>query len=288
MIIQGGVSMLVDLVVFDIAGTTVYDGDAVHRCLAETLALAGVAASREAINRVMGMPKPQAIATLVGLERGAPDAVEVARLYAAFERLMIEHYRVGAGVREAEGATDVMRRLREAGVTVALDTGFARAITDVVVARLGWGPDVVNLTVSADDVARGRPHPDMVLEAMKRAGVTDASRVAKVGDTPADLLEGTAAGCGFVIGVTSGSHTSHELEAQPHSHLIASLRELLPILDGAAVTERAPGDLSTPLLFTPGPLTTSAAVKHTMLRDVGSRDREFIDVAKLNRANGLG
>ena len=280
--------MRVDLVVFDIAGTTVYDGDAVHRCLADAVALAGVAASREAINRVMGMPKPHAIATLVGLDRGAPpDDAETARLYAAFERLMIEHYRAGSGVRETDGATDVMRRLRAAGVTVALDTGFARAITDVVVARLGWGPELVDLTVSSDEVARGRPYPDLVLEAMKRAGVSDPSRVAKVGDTPADLLEGTAAGCGFVIGVTSGSHATSELEAHPHTHLIASLAELLPIVDGSVVAERAPGDTSTPLLFTPGPLTTSAAVKHAMLRDLGSRDREFIDVVARVRARLL-
>jgi 2-aminoethylphosphonate-pyruvate transaminase len=32
------------------------------------------------------------------------------------------------------------------------------------------------------------------------------------------------------------------------------------------------------LLFTPGPLTTSAGVKRAMLRDLGSRDREFISV----------
>ena len=33
-------------------------------------------------------------------------------------------------------------------------------------------------------------------------------------------------------------------------------------------------------LFTPGPLTTSASVKEAMLRDLGSRDSEFIDVVK--------
>ncbi len=31
-------------------------------------------------------------------------------------------------------------------------------------------------------------------------------------------------------------------------------------------------------LFTPGPLTTSATVKQAQLRDIGSRDREFVDV----------
>ena len=33
-------------------------------------------------------------------------------------------------------------------------------------------------------------------------------------------------------------------------------------------------------LFTPGPLTTSATVKEAMLRDLGSRDGEFIGVVR--------
>jgi len=36
--------------------------------------------------------------------------------------------------------------------------------------------------------------------------------------------------------------------------------------------------MKDPLLFTPGPLTTSASVKAAMQRDVGSRDAEFIDL----------
>ena len=31
-------------------------------------------------------------------------------------------------------------------------------------------------------------------------------------------------------------------------------------------------------LFTPGPLTTSMRVKQSMLRDLGSRDSEFIEI----------
>ncbi len=34
------------------------------------------------------------------------------------------------------------------------------------------------------------------------------------------------------------------------------------------------------LLFTPGPLTTSATVKEAMLRDLGSRDAEFIEIVR--------
>jgi 2-aminoethylphosphonate-pyruvate transaminase len=42
--------------------------------------------------------------------------------------------------------------------------------------------------------------------------------------------------------------------------------------------------MSDPLLFTPGPLTTSATVKAAMQRDLGSRDSEFIEaVAEIRR-----
>lgn len=34
------------------------------------------------------------------------------------------------------------------------------------------------------------------------------------------------------------------------------------------------------LLFTPGPLTTSQGVKQAMLRDVGSRGTEFLEVVR--------
>lgn len=37
-------------------------------------------------------------------------------------------------------------------------------------------------------------------------------------------------------------------------------------------------DIQEPLLFTPGPITTSSTVKGEMLRDVGSRDTEFIEM----------
>jgi phosphoglycolate phosphatase-like HAD superfamily hydrolase len=61
---------------------------------------------------------------------------------------------------------------------------------------------------------------------MKLTGVADPKEVAKVGDTPSDLEEGTSAGCGLVIGVTNGTHRREQLAAYPHTHLIGSLKEL--------------------------------------------------------------
>src|SRR6185436_4637100 len=97
--------------------------------------------------------------------------------------------------------------------------------TDLIVAAVGWAGNV-DAVVCGDDVARGRPAPDLIREAMKRTGVTDPRRVMAVGDTVLDLQAGTNAGAGWVIGVLSGAHGREQLEKVPHDGLLASVAEL--------------------------------------------------------------
>ncbi len=70
--------MHIELVVFDIAGTTVRDDDSVNRCLRAALEAAGIRRTAAAVNRVMGLPKPEAIAILVqeaGLMEPPPETL---------------------------------------------------------------------------------------------------------------------------------------------------------------------------------------------------------------------
>jgi phosphonatase-like hydrolase len=226
--------MNITLAVFDMAGTTVQDDDVVNDLLRRALAASGIEVDREAANRVMGEPKPVAIAKLVGLARSAHlDATDpfVIAIHENFIAAMLDHYRTSPSVRASEGARDVFDTLRRYGVRVALDTGFNRRIADAILQRLGWsGRDVVDATIASDEVAKGRPHPDMIERAMKLTGVSHATSVAKIGDTPADLYEGTTAGCGIVIGVTTGSHTRAALAEHPHTYLVERLAEVPPLL----------------------------------------------------------
>jgi phosphonatase-like hydrolase len=220
--------MRVQLVVFDIAGTTVYDNDAVRSCFRAALADADLSAAPEVISAVMGLPKPEAIRRLAG--PGVPPE-QIDAIHEDFVARMKRHYQVDPSVREADGATGTFARLHAAGVMVALDTGFSRPIVDVLLARLGWREgDAIDASVCSDEVPRGRPHPDMILHLMRKLGVDGAGSVAKVGDTPVDLQEGTAAGCGWVVGITSGTHAREQLARHPHTHLIVSLTELPKLL----------------------------------------------------------
>jgi phosphonatase-like hydrolase len=220
------------LVVLDIAGTTVYDGEgAVNRCLRAALDAAGVRVTPEAVNEVMGLPKPEALRLLLAPTYPDPAvrAGNVKRIHDDFVSRMLRYYREDPEVVPIPGAEETFAQLRTAGIPIALDTGFSRDIADTIIERLGWQAKI-DASVTSDEVPRGRPHPDMILRLMERFAIGDAAGVAKVGDTPSDLQEGTSAGCGWVVGVTEGSHTREQLKPYPHTHLIPTVAELRDLL----------------------------------------------------------
>jgi FAD dependent oxidoreductase TIGR03364/phosphonatase-like hydrolase len=215
---------MIELVVFDMAGTTVRDSGAVNDCFRAALAAAGCKVEPGAVNGAMGLSKPQALRQLL-TEAGRPAGDDVvARIHGDFVARMQQHYASDPSVGEIPGATATFETLRRAGIKVALNTGFSRPIVDLLLQRLGWKPGAtIDAVVTSDEVPRGRPDPDMIHLLMERLGISDARRVAKVGDTCIDLEEGHRAGCGLVIGVSSGTCTRAQLEAIPHSQVVASI-----------------------------------------------------------------
>src|SRR5262245_44130929 len=55
----------IQLAVFDVAGTTILDGDAVATSLADAIRARGIPVSRREVLAVMGLPKPVAIRQLL-------------------------------------------------------------------------------------------------------------------------------------------------------------------------------------------------------------------------------
>ncbi|WP_165228585.1 phosphonatase-like hydrolase [Aquisphaera insulae] len=231
--------MAIELVIFDLAGTTVDDGDAVNRCLRDALAAAGVTVTRDAVNGVMGIPKPVAIGVLLG---GDAPADRIAAIFDDFAVRMTRFYAEDPAVAEVAGTSETFAALRAAGIKVAVNTGFDRAVTRTLLDRLGWERGgLIDASLCSDEVPRGRPHPDMIRRLMADLGVGDPRSVAKVGDTPADLQEGTAAGCGRVVGVLNGTHTRPQLEGFPHTDLIASVADLPGALGLDPASDRPAG-----------------------------------------------
>ncbi len=225
----------IELVVFDLAGTTVKDNKDVHRVLQRALAGFDVSISIEDANAVMGIPKPVAIRALLEQRyHGSLPITEnwISEIHEAFVDSMISFYKNDPGVGEKIGVSETFRKLKENKLKVVVDTGFDRQIVDALLARLGWVENnLIDASVASDEVAKGRPHPDLIFKAMQLTGVSDARCVTKVGDTVSDLQEGTAAGCGLVIGITTGAFSEEELRKENHTHLIKDIPALLEILE---------------------------------------------------------
>jgi phosphonatase-like hydrolase len=212
-----------ELVIFDLAGTTVEDHGEVPLAFTSALAEHGIEATPGQIKKVRGASKRQALVQFI--PAGPGQARLAGEVYAAFQSHLAQRYAAG-GVRAVDGAALAFRWLRERGVRVALNTGFDREITALLLDALGWTDGLVDAVVCGDDVAQGRPAPYLIFRAMETTGARSVHSVAAVGDTTADLQAGHNAGVRWNIGVLSGAHDRQALESVPHTHLLASVAEV--------------------------------------------------------------
>ena len=220
------------LAVLDVAGTVVNVGDAVPDAFRATMSPLGCTLSDAELIRFRGLSKRDAIREIVRSIEPPPTAIDVVA-DDAWTRLQSElALRLPHVVRPIPGARETLAWLRAKGVAVWLTTGFDRATVDVVIRSVGWDASAVDGTLSADDVGRGRPAPDLIHEAMRRSGVARPGAVLVVGDTIFDLEAAAAARAGQAVAVLSGAHDRAMLAARPHSAILPSIAELRDWLEG--------------------------------------------------------
>lgn len=230
----------VSMVMFDLSGTTVYDDTGVRDCLYKAAQEFNLKTTPDEILLNMGTNKIHLYQFLIAREMGKqidikdfekiqdPETYEVAkRVFDRYQELMIEHYR--REVKEIPGACDTFRWCHAHGIKVATDTGFHRVIVEAIMDGLGWVRDgLVDIAVDVEHVPGeiGRPAPFMIFYAMTQLNIQSVHEVLKVGDTPADMLEGRNAGCRGVIGVLSGPRPVTAWGKYWHTHVIPSVAEL--------------------------------------------------------------
>lgn len=202
---------MIDTFLLDISGTVVQSGgfEAVfHRVYHELL---GVEVSAEQVRVNTGRKKAELFEEVVGAHVpgrvGEPGLIK--QMVSAFDAFMLEAIEqdpppVLDGVRKG------MDILASENVTVGYVTGFAHTPASRLLGVSQLGHAVL---VGSDEVANGRPAPDLIHEAMRRLKLTDPSTIAYAGDTPVDIKSGLAAKCGQVYGLTCGAHDRGELEA---------------------------------------------------------------------------
>ncbi len=125
------------------------------------------------------------------------------------------------------GATELLRKLKEAGKLVGLCSNKPRQFSDELLVKLQWD-QFFDVVLGPEDVANRKPAPDMLVEAMNQLQVS-VSQTLYVGDMSVDIRTGRGAGVPVWV-VPTGSETIEQLQAAEPDHLLKDLAELVALV----------------------------------------------------------
>jgi HAD superfamily hydrolase (TIGR01509 family) len=148
--------------IFDFDGVLMNSMDAHFVCYSQALKEAGVPIDREQFYRQAGMTGEEQIRYFIN-RAGATADVDKIRQRKKELWQQSDH-----DLQPIECNLNLMRTLRASGVPVAIATGSSRETLKPIMRKYGIEVDAL---ATADDVTRGKPHPDLFLAAAAQLGV---------------------------------------------------------------------------------------------------------------------
>jgi phosphoglycolate phosphatase-like HAD superfamily hydrolase len=239
----GGLLADIDLVIFDKDGTLIdfrlMWGDWVAALAAQLTAAHGaplekVVFSMMGVDRATGLIQPHAAIAATPMQRLRTALVKTLAKHGVAadeaERIVGEAWHSPDPVMLARPLADLpalFGGLRTRGIRVAIATSDDREPTERTLEHLGV-EGLVEALAAADDGRPVKPNPDAVLWICRSLDVP-VERTAVIGDAPADVAMGRAAGAGLVIGVLTGVGDRAALNPYADA-VIDSIADLVPTM----------------------------------------------------------
>jgi len=221
--------MNIQLLVLDMAGTTIDEDNVVYKTLTKAVNDYGYKVTLDKVLELCaGMEKAEAIKNL--LENIGGNTEDTEAIFENFSDELALAYN-DLNVKPIAGVEEFLLKVKAEGKKVVLNTGYTQKIAQQLLQKLNWKADKhYDALITADDVSESRPSPEMIILAMSKFGITDPGEVLKAGDSCIDIQEGKNAGCGMTIAVLSGAQTRAQLELALPDHILNTLSEAENIL----------------------------------------------------------
>jgi HAD superfamily hydrolase (TIGR01509 family) len=220
-----GAETVIDAVVFDMDGVLIQSEEVWDEVRASYVRERGGRYDDEVQRAMMGMSSVEWSQYLHDVA-GVPDEPET--INDEVVRRMLDAYRTRLPL--IDGAVEAVQRLA-ARYPLGLASSSNRPLIDAVLLVAGL-TQFFAATVSSEEVAHGKPAPDVYLEAARRLGV-DAQRCAAVEDSHGGIRSAKAAGM-RVIAIPNPSYPPDEESLAQADVTIRTLDELVPELVDAA------------------------------------------------------
>lgn len=157
-------------------------------------------------------------------EQIAPDAVD--ELIAAYQKWNIEHH--DELVTEFDGVMDTLQQLHELGIRMAIVSTKRRKVVERGLQIMGAPPHLFEFLIGFEDVEHVKPHPEPVLKAIEKLGVTKDD-VMMIGDNYHDIEAGKNAGV-KTAGVAWSIKGEQYLQSFNPDYMLHHMEDLLAIV----------------------------------------------------------
>jgi HAD superfamily hydrolase (TIGR01509 family) len=208
-----------DAVVFDLDGVLIQSEEVWDSVRERYVRERGGRYDEEVQRAMMGMSAPEWSAYLHE-DAGVPD--DPATINRDVVERMLAAYRRDLPL--LPGAVEAVRRMADA-YPLALASSSNREVFEEVLELAGIA-ECFRATVSSEEVARGKPAPDVYLESARRLGVAP-ERSAAIEDSHAGIRSAEAAGM-RVIAIPNASYPPDDEALELADVVLASLDELTP------------------------------------------------------------
>jgi HAD superfamily hydrolase (TIGR01509 family) len=213
---------VIEAVVFDMDGVLVDSEPLAMEAMRRVMAGRGVPYTERDNDEFLGRTTLECCRILRARHALDADEATLGREYLDAVLALIRH-----GARPLPGVPDVLLALRSAGRRLALASSAEPELIAANIAALGIG-GVFEVAVSGVEVPRGKPAPDVFVEAARRLGVGPA-RCLVVEDSRNGLLAAKAAG--MTCAVVPCGATRHQ-DFREADHRLGSLSELIGVIGG--------------------------------------------------------
>lgn len=217
-------NLKLDLVLFDMIGTTVKDTAHGSSVILESFAKAfqqnGIQVANEELNRQRGKTKRLAIDLILKQQAIQNELTE--RIYKDFMNELIHN--IDSFV-EMPGAALVFNQLKSIGIKIGIGSGLPLSFINRLIDHLNWKHEDFDYINSSDELGKSRPDPIMIEDAMQQLGVFDSQAVLKIGDTINDVLEGKNGGVMTAM-VLTGTQTKNDLGNIEPDFILKSISDI--------------------------------------------------------------
>lgn len=223
---------MIQLVIFDMAGTAINEDNLVYKTIQSTLIDFDVELNLPTVLQfAAGKEKRQAIYdVLTEVQNIPPEDGIVDTIHSDFKDNLEAAYNI-YDMEVFPSVNMVIMELRKRDIKVAFNTGYNRDTAEKILRKVGLqvGKDI-DVLMTASDVKNSRPAPDMITAICEFLNIAPEHAV-KIGDSAIDIVEGKNANVKYSIGITTGAQTKSQMEKVDPDFVIDDMLELLPIIE---------------------------------------------------------